>query len=214
MDPIPETIPKWDDNGDPITLAAAALDALEWLEWMRNYLTADKTTELDQVRANLGRCAYRLREQIDLANAETRRERSGIGSGPWLEESGNKSHDVRRKVLRSVAPCANTIPAMKTYTIKAPGKSLALLGRILSNGTFRSNTGLAIVLSGECARLGLDPKKIAANPDAAPVEVLGKLGTNPGGVVIEEQGKPAAYVAWGEKAALENRTRQVMKNDL
>jgi len=68
MEPIPETLPKWDDNGDPITLAAAALDALEWLEWMRNYLTADKTTALDQVRANLGRCAYRLRERIDSAN--------------------------------------------------------------------------------------------------------------------------------------------------
>jgi hypothetical protein len=104
---------------------------------------------------------------------------------------------------------------MKQYRITSPAKSLVLQGQILSkDGTFRSNTGLAIVLSGECARLGLDPKKVAANPDAAPVEVLGKLGTNPGGVVIEEQGKPAAYVAWGEKAAMETRTRSVMKNDL
>jgi hypothetical protein len=103
---------------------------------------------------------------------------------------------------------------MKTYTIKAPGKSLALMGRILPNGTFRSNTGLAIILSGECARLGIDPKEIAANPDAAPAEALGKLGTNPGGVVIEEQGKPAAYVAWGEKSAVESRMRRIMASDL
>lgn len=109
----------------------------------------------------------------------------------------------------------NHINRMNQYRITSPTKSLVLQGQILSkDGTFRSNTGIAIVLAGECARLGIDPKKAAANPNAAPVEVLGKLGANPGGIVIVEMGKPAAYVAWGEKAATEARTREVMKNDL
>jgi len=62
-----DVVPRWDETGDPITLGAAATDALTWLEWMRDRLASDTTMKLDQARANLARCAGRLRERLNSA---------------------------------------------------------------------------------------------------------------------------------------------------
>lgn len=51
---------EWDEDGEPLTIGAAAADAVLWLEWMRDRLAEDKSHNLDQTRASLARCAQRL----------------------------------------------------------------------------------------------------------------------------------------------------------
>ena len=85
---------------------------------------------------------------------------------------------------------------MSTYRIlKNSETKLVVQAVILADGTIRAGaTKLPVVLAGECARLGLDPKKVQAA--AAPVECLAKLGQNPGGIeVIAEDDYQAARTA-------------------
>ena len=85
---------------------------------------------------------------------------------------------------------------MITYRIlKNSETKLVVQAVILADGTIRAGaTKLPVVLAGECARLGLDPKKVQAA--AAPVECLAKLGQNPGGIeVIAEDDYQAARTA-------------------
>ncbi len=51
---------EWDEDGEPLTIGAAAADAVLWLEWMRDRLAEDKSHNLDQTRASLARYAQRL----------------------------------------------------------------------------------------------------------------------------------------------------------
>jgi hypothetical protein len=57
-----ESSPAWDAQGDPANLAAAAADALEWLNIMRSY--ADRWRVQDSV-VRYDRCREALRRLID-----------------------------------------------------------------------------------------------------------------------------------------------------
>lgn len=85
---------------------------------------------------------------------------------------------------------------MKTYRIlKNSETKLVARGRVLADGTLRmTDRETPIVLSEECAKRGLDPKKVQAA--AAPIECLARLGMNPGGVeIVDEEEYTAAKVA-------------------
>lgn len=76
------------------------------------------------------------------------------------------------------------VEGMEIYRIlKNSETKLVLPGFILPDGTMRfTDKQNPIVLAGECARLGLDPKKVQASK--TPAECLARLGMNPGGVEI------------------------------
>lgn len=76
---------------------------------------------------------------------------------------------------------------MKTYRVIKEGQTkLVFQGCVLADGTLRAGANaLPIVISAECARLGLDPKQVQAA--AKPAECLGHLGANAGGVEIMEE---------------------------
>jgi len=85
---------------------------------------------------------------------------------------------------------------METYRIlKNSATKLIARGRVTADGTIRmANGNIPIVLADECARLGLDPKKVQTA--ASPIECLARLGINPGGVeVILEDDYSAARLA-------------------
>jgi hypothetical protein len=72
----------------------------------------------------------------------------------------------------------------KTYRIlKHSETKLVARGRVLADGTLRmTDRETPVVLAEECAKRGLDLKKVQAA--AAPIECLARLGINPGGVEV------------------------------
>jgi hypothetical protein len=90
--------PQWDDNGEPMTLSAAALDALQWLQWMREYLEGEKSMALDQARANLARCAGALHRKIH----DTIQDESPAGGVFVVEDfSPSNAKDLARRAQDS-----------------------------------------------------------------------------------------------------------------
>lgn len=102
----PETEPRWDDNGDPITIAAAACDALDWLDWLRDHLAAEhRGVDYDQARANLSRCISALRKTI--TEKITNEKNNQIDQGP--EISREEDRGPRRPVLPDGSSSGETL---------------------------------------------------------------------------------------------------------
>jgi hypothetical protein len=75
--------------------------------------------------------------------------------------------------------------ATTTYAIRKDGKTVkTVVGDVRHDGVLviKANGPTPLVLSVECARLGVSPASVSLV--AGPVECLGKLGCNPGGIEV------------------------------
>lgn len=71
--------------------------------------------------------------------------------------------------------------------ISKDGKEIkSSLGYVAADGTVRiagrPNQWIPVVLGGQCAALGLDPKRVSET--ASPAECLARVGENPGGITV------------------------------